>query len=223
LTGVATGVRSTSEAAAEAQKVVARAKSQADVSASAVNKAIEAIVAIEGSSRQVGQIVALIDEIAFQTNLLALNAGVEAARAGDAGRGFAVVAQEVRALAQRATDAAKEIKALVSSSMHQVDEGAHLVRDAGGAFSQIGESVNGILSLIDSIAASAHDQATSLREINVAVSQMDLSTQQNAAMVDETTNASHSLSSKAADLSRLIGQFDTDMRAKPRRAARQAA
>jgi methyl-accepting chemotaxis protein len=162
---------------------------------------------IESSSKQIANIIGVIDEIAFQTNLLALNAGVEAARAGDAGRGFAVVATEVRALAQRSADAAKEIKALISASGQQVGTGVKLVSETGQALGRIVTQVTQLNGLVAELAASAKEQATGLGEVNAAVNQMDQVTQQNAAMVEEATAASHGLSGEAQELARLVGQF----------------
>jgi methyl-accepting chemotaxis protein len=166
---------------------------------------------IEQSSRQIGQIIGVIDEIAFQTNLLALNAGVEAARAGDAGRGFAVVAQEVRALAQRSAEAAKEIKGLISSSAQQVASGVSLVGETGAVLEKIVVQVAEINAVVGEIAASAQEQATGLNQVNTAVNQMDQVTQQNAAMVEESTAASHALAHEADALSKLVGRFRTDI------------
>ena len=157
---------------------------------------------IEKSSQQIGQIIGVIDEIAFQTNLLALNAGVEAARAGDAGRGFAVVASEVRALAQRSAEAAKEIKALISTSTTQVGQGVDLVAETGKALERIFTQVAEIDTIVTDIATCAHEQATGLQEVNTAVNQMDQVTQQNAAMVEELTAASHTLSRETEELDR---------------------
>jgi methyl-accepting chemotaxis protein len=162
---------------------------------------------IEQSSHQIGQIIGVIDEIAFQTNLLALNAGVEAARAGDAGKGFAVVASEVRALAQRSADAAKEIKTLISTSSQQVEAGVKLVGHTGTALQRIVTQVSEINGIVAEIAASAHEQATALHQVNTAVNQMDQVTQQNAAMVEQATAASHSLSQESEELARLVGRF----------------
>ena len=162
---------------------------------------------IANSSRRIGQIIGVIDEIAFQTNLLALNAGVEAARAGDAGRGFAVVASEVRALAQRSAQAAKDIKGLISASTTQVEAGVRLVAQTGQSLDRILVQVGEINSVVGEIAAGASEQATGLQEVNAAINQMDQATQQNAAMVEQSTAASHSLSQQSAQLSELIGHF----------------
>jgi methyl-accepting chemotaxis protein len=132
---------------------------------------------------------------------------VEAARAGDAGRGFAVVATEVRALAQRSADAAKEIKALISASTQQVESGVKLVSETGQALGRIVTQVSQLNNLVAELAASAKEQATGLGEVNAAVNQMDQVTQQNAAMVEQATAASHGLSGEAQELSRLVGQF----------------
>jgi methyl-accepting chemotaxis protein len=162
---------------------------------------------IEESARKVSQIIGVIDEIAFQTNLLALNAGVEAARAGDAGRGFAVVASEVRALAQRSAEAAKEIKALISTSSQQVETGAKLVGETGDALGRIVVRVNEISALVTEIASGAEQQATGLSQINTAINQMDQGTQQNAAMVEESTAAVHALSKEADAMAELMAKF----------------
>ena len=163
-----------------------------------VRQTVGAMDGIETSSKQIANIIGVIDEIAFQTNLLALNAGVEAARAGDAGRGFAVVATEVRALAQRSADAAKEIKALISASTQQVDVGVKLVSETGQALGRIVTQVSQLNGLVAELAASAKEQSTGLGEVNAAVNQMDQVTQQNAAMVEQATAASHGLSGEAA-------------------------
>ena len=200
-------VRKTADGAREAREVVASAQSGAVASGEVVRRAVEAMAAIESSAQQISQIIGVIDEIAFQTNLLALNAGVEAARAGDAGKGFAVVASEVRALAQRSAEAAKEIKALISASTQQVDEGVQLVGETGKALERILAEVSQINGLVSEIAASAQEQSTGLHQVNTAVNQMDQVTQQNAAMVEESTAASHSLSREADNLNELMAQF----------------
>ena len=201
-------VRKTAEGANHARTVVTSAKADADRSGEIVAGAVQAMAAIDTSSKQISNIIGVIDEIAFQTNLLALNAGVEAARAGDAGRGFAVVASEVRALAQRSADAAKEIKALIQASSLQVGSGVDLVGQAGKALARIADQVSDINGVVAEIAASAKEQATGLAEVNTAVNQMDQVTQQNAAMVEQSTAASHALAQEAEELGRLLSRFD---------------
>jgi methyl-accepting chemotaxis protein len=200
-------VRKTASGAKQASVVVGAAKEEAEHSGMVVAEAVSAMGQIEQSSKEIGQIIGVIDEIAFQTNLLALNAGVEAARAGDAGRGFAVVAQEVRALAQRSAQAAKEIKALISASSQQVSQGVDLVGETGKALQSIVGKVAEIDLLVSEISASAQEQATGLNEVNSAVNQMDQVVQQNAAMVEEATAATHSLKSETEELARLISRF----------------
>jgi methyl-accepting chemotaxis protein len=200
-------VRTTASGARQAAEVITGARAEAERSGQVVDSAVTAMGEIQASSREITQIIGVIDEIAFQTNLLALNAGVEAARAGDAGRGFAVVAQEVRALAQRSADAAKEIKVLISASTRQVETGVGLVGQTGAALQGIVEKVAEIDALVGQIAASAAEQATGLHQVNTAVNQMDQVTQQNAAMVEQTTAATHSLKGQSDELGRLIGAF----------------
>jgi methyl-accepting chemotaxis protein len=212
---ITTTVRKTAEGAAEAQALVAQSKADAQTSEGVIDETVTAMNGIEKSSREIGAIIGVIDEIAFQTNLLALNAGIEAARAGDAGRGFAVVATEVRALAQRSADAAKEIKALISASGRQVENGVKLVGATGSALGRIVEQVARLAGLISEIAASAKEQASGLSEVNTAVNQMDQVTQQNAAMVEQATAASHSLASEASELAALVGEFQIGHREQP--------
>ncbi len=200
-------VKKAAEGATHARKVVAGTKEDAERSGEVVRKAVEAMGSIEKSSQQIGQIIGVIDEIAFQTNLLALNAGVEAARAGDAGRGFAVVASEVRALAQRSAEAAKEIKALISTSTTQVGEGVQLVAETGKSLESIMSKVAEINTVVSDIAAGAQEQATGLQQVNTAVNEMDKVTQQNAAMAEEATAAGRSLAQEAEQLTGLVGQF----------------
>ncbi len=213
-------VKKTADGAVHARDVVVATKGEAERSGEVVASAVAAMGQIDTSSRAIGQIIGVIDEIAFQTNLLALNAGVEAARAGDAGRGFAVVASEVRALAQRSADAAKEIKALISTSSDQVRQGVELVARAGEALGRIASGVDEISSVVGEIAASAQEQSVSLVQVNTAVNQMDQMTQQNAAMVEQSTAASHALAREAEQLSAQVTRFElgvpqADMRRRP--------
>jgi len=202
-------VKRTAEGAAHATEVVTKARADGERSGDVVQDAVAAMTVIAKSAQQISQIIGVIDEIAFQTNLLALNAGVEAARAGDAGRGFAVVASEVRALAQRSAEAAKEIKTLISASTDEVAQGVQLVGAAGQALERIVVQVVDINTVIQSIAASAQEQATGLQQINTAVNQMDQMTQQNAAMVEESNAASHGLAQEAGAMVQLMAGFRT--------------
>jgi methyl-accepting chemotaxis protein len=200
-------VRRAAEGAQRARDVVSTARDDAKQGSTIVNRAVEAMSKIEQSSRQISQIIGVIDEIAFQTNLLALNAGVEAARAGDSGRGFAVVASEVRALAQRSASAAKEIKGLISTSATQVGEGVELVAQTGSALGRIEQKVAEIDKVVAEIAASAHEQAAGLQQVSAAMAQMDQTTQQNAAMSEEATAASRSLADESDRLAKVVAQF----------------
>ncbi len=204
---ITTTVKKSADGAAHAREVVAAADADAKKSSVVVRQAVGAMDAIAKSAVQISRIIGVIDEIAFQTNLLALNAGVEAARAGDAGRGFSVVASEVRALAQRSAEAAKEIKALISASTTQVDQGVKLVGETGESLERMMAQVVEINAVVGEIAAGAKEQAIGLAEVNTAINQMDQMTQRNAAMVGESTAATHTLSQETAQLSDLIGQF----------------
>ncbi len=223
-------VRRSAEGARQASGAATGAKVDAEKSGRIMQEAVTAMTEIEQSSGQITQIIGVIDEIAFQTNLLALNAGVEAARAGEAGRGFAVVAQEVRALAQRSAEAAKEIKTLIANSSSQVERGVKLVSATGEALTDIVGKVSQIDLLISEIAQSSQEQATGLNQVNVAVNQMDQVTQQNAAMVEQATAAASNLKNEANELGRLVLRFETGQgarraapaRAQPARPDRQA-
>ena len=205
---IAATVERTSAGAREAARAVGRAREDAARSAQVGSQAVAAMGEIQQSSQSIGQIIGVIDEIAFQTNLLALNAGVEAARAGEAGLGFAVVAQEVRALAQRSADAAKEIKTLITTSGRQVEAGVGLVDRTGQALDRITHQIGAVDELIGDIAASAQAQASGLAEIGAAVSQMDQGLQQNAAMVEETSAATQALDEDARRLRQLLSAFE---------------
>ncbi len=200
-------VRASSSRANEARDMVRETKESAGKSGEIVRDAVSAMSRIEGSSSRISQIIGVIDEIAFQTNLLALNAGVEAARAGEAGRGFAVVAQEVRELAQRSANAAKEIKTLISASASEVEGGVSLVRATGDALLEIEQLVLRVNDHVESIATAAREQATALAEINTSVNHMDQMTQKNAAMVEETTAASETLADESRQLQTLLARF----------------
>jgi methyl-accepting chemotaxis protein len=202
-------VKDSADTAAQVQGSIADAHREATDGGAVVSRAVEAMAAIEQSAQEIAQIINVIDGIAFQTNLLALNAGVEAARAGDAGKGFAVVANEVRALAQRSADAAKDIKSLITTSSEQVGSGVELVGQTGALLEKIVGRVGEINELIDGIAQSAGVQATNLQQVNSAVGEMDRMTQQNAAMVEQSTAAARSLATEAAELTQLVERFRT--------------
>ena len=202
---------SVSQTAANAEKasgVVEETQSRARSSGEVVNQAVTAMAEIERSSGEISKIIGVIDEIAFQTNLLALNAGVEAARAGDAGKGFAVVAQEVRQLAQRSADAAKEIKGLITQSSDQVRHGVDLVSNTGEALSDMIERVAAINAFVAEIATSARDQAIGLRDINQATRMMDKLTVENADMVGRSSAETQRLRTEVARLVDLLARMN---------------
>ncbi|MBP0618288.1 methyl-accepting chemotaxis protein [Jiella mangrovi] len=206
---VTAGVNETAEGAILAQISTEKAGENARRGGTVVANAVTAMAEIEKSSEQISHIISVIDEIAFQTNLLALNAGVEAARAGEAGKGFAVVAQEVRALAQRSAEAAKEIKGLISTSSVQVGTGVELVQASGAALEQIVTQVTEMTDVISRIAASAKQQSTSLQEVSSAADNMDKVTQTNAAMVEQTTAAARTMAIETEELAAKVAIFRT--------------
>ncbi|WP_019995039.1 methyl-accepting chemotaxis protein [Aureimonas ureilytica] len=203
-------VKHSAENAASVASSVAAARQDTERSGEVMREAVDAMNAIQKSSQQIARIIGVIDEIAFQTNLLALNAGVEAARAGDAGRGFAVVALEVRALAQRSSEAAKEIKTLIGTSSTHVGNGVDLVNRSGEVLTRIAAQVTQIDALVQEIAGSAREQSIGIADVNDAVNKMDRVTQQNAAMVEETTAATLSLRAETEELGRLVSSFQVD-------------
>jgi methyl-accepting chemotaxis protein len=206
---IASNVKSTSTRTVEARDIVRETRDRAEQSGVVVGNAVTAMERIEHSARQISQIIGLIDEIAFQTNLLALNAGVEAARAGEAGKGFAVVAQEVRELAQRSANAAKEIKSLIGNSEVAVSDGVKLVSETGEGLSAISGLVLAINEHMDAIATAAQEQSVGLGEVAQAVNHMDQVTQSNAAMAEEMNAASVGLAQEAVTLAELLKQFQT--------------
>ena len=204
---LAATVRSNATNAQQANQLAAGAREVAAGGGQVVADAVDAMGRIEASSQKIGDIVGMIDEIAFQTNLLALNAAVEAARAGDAGKGFAVVAQEVRNLAQRSAQASKEIKVLISESGREVATGADLVKGAGKTLDEILSSVKRVADIVGEIAAASAEQASGIDQVNAAVTQMDEMTQQNAALVEESAAAAHALEDQSGELTRLMSFF----------------
>ncbi|MHA6345226.1 methyl-accepting chemotaxis protein [Roseivivax sp. CAU 1761] len=204
---ITAAVRSTAEGAAEADQAVDAARLQAEQSGDVVLQTVAAMDRIAASSDEITTIVKLIDDIAFQTNLLALNAGVEAARAGDAGRGFSVVASEVRALAQRSSEAAREIKTLIAASGSEVKTGVELVGRTGTALQQIVAAVSEIAARVSEISGSAKAQSVNLEEVNGSVCRLDQSTQQVAARLEETNAASEALRKDAVLLVDTLAHF----------------
>lgn len=216
ITNTAAGARLRAE---EAGALASRTRDNAELSGEVVRNAIAAMGQVETSSREISNVVGLIDEIAFQTNLLALNAGIEAARTGEAGGGFAVVAQEMRALAQRSANAAKDIKALISASGKHVRSGVSLVGQTGEALERIVAQVQEVNEVVAEIGSGARDQVTSLGEINKAVGAMGRGTRQNAAMAARSTAACRKLAKQTEALSGLLGQFRTGVEASMARPA----
>ena len=196
--------------AGQANQLVSAARLQAEQGGQVVDQAMTAMSAINASSRQIADIISVIDAIAFQTNLLALNAAVEAARAGEQGRGFAVVASEVRKLAGRSADAAKQIKTLINDSVVKVEDGGQRVNQAGQMLQQIVGSVNKVSVIVAEMAAAAHEQASGIGQVNQAILQMDQVTQQNAALVEQTAVASRAMSDQAQQLQQVMGFFTLD-------------
>jgi methyl-accepting chemotaxis protein len=210
LSGLSRSVADTASTTERARDQVAQARGIADDSAHVVRRAVGAMGEIETSSHQISRITDLIHDIAFQTNLLALNAGVEAARAGEAGRGFAVVASEVRALAQRSSDAARDIAGLIAASKDHVATGVSLVGEAGTSLAAIATAIGGVTDLVQSIADQAAQQARGLSEVSTAVSRLDQTTQRNTAMFEHTSAATQTLRGSAAGLQAAIRRFHVD-------------
>ncbi|MCC5989060.1 MAG: chemotaxis protein [Pararhodobacter sp.] len=202
-------VQDTAERARKTNQTIATARADAEKGGAVVSQTEKAMEQIATSSRDISQIIGVIDEIAFQTNLLALNAGVEAARAGEAGKGFAVVASEVRTLAQRSAEAARNIKTLIDASSEHVREGVRLVGDTASSLNRIVDAFGDVSQLMEDMVSAAETQANSISELNTAVSHLDEMTQQNAAMVEQSNAASTSLAREANELSRIVERFQT--------------
>ncbi len=200
-------VRQSADAARQANQLAASAAEIAQRGGSVVSQVVTTMDEINTSSKKINDIIGVIDGIAFQTNILALNAAVEAARAGEQGRGFAVVAGEVRNLAQRSAQAAKEIKGLIGASVEKVETGSKLVADAGQTMSEIVGSVQRVTDIIGEITAAAGEQSDGIGQVNTAVSQLDQMTQQNAALVEESAAAAQSLKDQAGRLAEVVQQF----------------
>jgi methyl-accepting chemotaxis protein len=200
-------LRHTADAAAQANQLASTASAVAVRGGQVVSEVVTTMNEINASSRQISDIIGVIDGIAFQTNILALNAAVEAARAGEHGRGFAVVASEVRALAQRSASAAREIKSLIGNSVEKVASGSQLVANAGATMGEIVASVQQVSAIIADITDATSEQHSGIGSVNAAVSQLDQMTQQNAALVEQSTAASASLREQAQRLSTLVDAF----------------
>jgi methyl-accepting chemotaxis protein len=210
----ADNARKASDSAANTQRV-------ADRGGQVVAQAVQAMAKIEESSRKISDIIGVIDEIARQTNLLALNAAVEAARAGEAGRGFAVVASEVRSLAQRSSQAAKDIKDLITNSNNQVIDGVELVNRAGASLGEIVESIKDVATIITDIASASNEQSTGIEQINKALTQMDGVTQQNSALVEENAATARALEEQAKAMGEQVEFFRVDNGGESRQPARR--
>lgn len=200
-------LQQSAESARQANMLAGSAYSVAESGGSAVSQVVSTMHEINGSSRKIVDIIAVIDGIAFQTNILALNAAVEAARAGEQGRGFAVVASEVRALAGRSAEAAKEIKSLIGGSVASVEHGSQLVDGAGQTMQEIVQSVQRVTGIIGEITASSDEQSRDMQQVSAAVAELEQMTQQNAALVEQSAAAASSLREQAELLERLVGRF----------------
>ncbi len=207
LTQLTGTVRQTADAATTANQLASHATTTAQRGGSVMGQVVTTMGEISDSSRRIGDIIGVIDGIAFQTNILALNAAVEAARAGEQGRGFAVVASEVRSLAQRSAAAAKEIKTLIATSVERVESGSRLVTDAGTTMNDIVQSVQRVTDIIAEISAATHEQSDGIQQVNAAVGHLDQMTQQNAALVEEAASAAESLKDQSQRLAGAVSVF----------------
>src|SRR5947208_349354 len=205
--GISRTVKKNAESAQQANQVAGGTCTVADRGGAVVAQAVQAMARIEQSSGKITDIISVIDEIARQTNLLALNAAVEAARAGEAGRGFAVVASEVRSLAQRSSQAAKDIKDLITNSSDQVQEGVELVNRAGASLTEIVESIKKVAEIVSDIAAASGEQSSGIDQVNAALNQMDEVTQQNSALVEENAAAAKALEQQSQAMDERVSFF----------------
>ena len=210
MTQLTATVERSAQSAATANQLASTASEVALRGGAVVSQVVETMDEIHASSRKISDIIGVIDGIAFQTNILALNAAVEAARAGEQGRGFAVVASEVRSLAQRSAEAAREIKALISTSVEKVENGARLVQDAGATMDELVASVNRVSDMIGEISSASHEQSGGLNQVNGAIGQLDQMTQQNAALVEQSAAAAESLQAQALKLTDVVSTFRLD-------------
>ncbi|MFO1297035.1 MAG: methyl-accepting chemotaxis protein [Rubrivivax sp.] len=223
LTQLSATVDQTAQSARSASELAGTASSVAQRGGEVVGQVVATMGEISASSRRIADIIGTIDGIAFQTNILALNAAVEAARAGEQGRGFAVVAGEVRSLAQRSAEAAREIKSLIGGSVEKVESGARLVADAGRTMSEIVASVQRVADIIGEISAAAGEQSQGVQQVSGTVSQLDQATQQNAALVEQSAAAAESLKEQSRQLAALVATFKIDADAVPLASAQAAA
>jgi methyl-accepting chemotaxis protein len=215
-------VKQNADNAKHANQFAIDSRDTAERGGQVVSTAVAAMSEINRSSKEIAEIITVIDEIAFQTNLLALNAAVEAARAGDQGRGFAVVAAEVRNLAQRSAAAAKEIKALIQDSVQKVQDGSELVNQSGQRLQEIVASVKQVADIVTEIAAATQEQSQGITQVNKAVSQMEQVTQANSAQTEELSSTAQALAAQAQQLQLLVGRFKLDEDAEPQRDMRPA-
>lgn len=211
-----TAVQNTSQNAMDTEAVAQKVEAQVASGAKVMQQTLEAMTDIQKSSHQIADIVTLIDSIAFQTNLLALNAAVEAARAGDHGRGFAVVAGEVRGLAQKSAEAAKDIRQLINNSVQKIDFGTKLAASASEELAGVSTSIKQVTEMVEQIAQSATEQADGINQVNLAINSIDNVTQQNASLVERTTDASKGLSEQAQKLNHNMSFFKTQSSNQPK-------
>jgi methyl-accepting chemotaxis protein len=202
-------IRQSADNAAQANQMAQQASQVAGEGGEAVAEVVSTMQQIDAQAKKIREITGVIDSLAFQTNILALNAAVDAARAGEHGRGFAVVAAEVRTLAQRSAESAKEIRGLIGSSVDQVESGTQKVQAAGATMQRIVESIQSVSATVEAISLAAAEQARGVAEVNTAVAEMDRNTQQNASLVEEATAATESLKDQARRLAESIGSRRT--------------